>query len=315
VPILAKPGRDDVAVVIPVYHTAYLAEALESVFAQVRPPREVIVVDDGAPDRAAIVRAQNRWPGGFRLVSQPNAGAGAARNQGILATDAEFIAFLDADDRWDPEYLATQMRALASRPECDVAYADALYFGDTPLAGSRFMDVCPSRGPVTPLSLLRLECHIPLSATVARRRALLDAGMFNAAMRRGQDFDMWLRLALSGVKFACNPTVLMHHRIHENNLSGSVTARLERSVSVFTSALADLPLDDAQRAAATRQLRRFEAELAVERGKALLASGDFTAARRALSDARGVAGWKVMAALIGLHVAPQLTRKLYLSRA
>jgi glycosyltransferase involved in cell wall biosynthesis len=310
----AVPTR--VAAVIPVFTAKYLSEALDSIFAQTRIPDEVIVVDDGSPEPEALAAAVGKYPNRVRLLRQPNRGAGAARNIGVRATAAELIAFLDADDRWEPAYLEVQLRELQAHPGCDVVYSNAVYFGDTPIAGRRFADICPSHGEVTATSLLALECHIPLSAVVGRRRVLIDSGLFDETLRRGQDFDLWLRLALSGVRFTYHPAVLMQHRVHESNLSGSHVSRMERAAHVFTKALADLPLSAEQRAVAQTQIRLFEAEIAIERGKECLSRGEFGAARDALMRGRRTARrWKVGAALIGLRVAPHLFRRLYLARA
>ena len=97
-----------IAVVIPVYRAHYLGDCLASVFAQTQPPDQVIVVDDGSPDRAAIAEAVAPFQAGVRLLRQENAGAGAARNLGIRHADTELIAFLDADDLWCPQLLARQ---------------------------------------------------------------------------------------------------------------------------------------------------------------------------------------------------------------
>ena len=108
----------------------------------------------------------------------------------------------------------------------------------------------------------------------------------------------------------------MHHRIHDDNLSGGLSMRLERATSVFNKAVTQLPLTPDQREVARRQIRQFEAELSIERGKELLAKGDFVAARTALTAAQQVAArWKVHAALIALRVAPHLLRRVYLARA
>lgn len=306
----------NVAVIIPVYRAHFLLEALDSVFAQARQPDEVVVIDDGSPDQEALRSAVAQYSDRIRLLTQPNSGAGAARNNGVRSTTAELVAFLDADDRWAPEYLERQLEQLDAHPECDIAYSDAVYVGDTPCAGRRFTDTCPSRGEVTATSLLALECHIPLSAVLARRQVLVDAGLFDPSLKRGQDFDLWLRLALRGVRFTRQPDVLMLHRIHEDNLSGSHVTRMHRAANVFRKAMTDQPLTPEQRAIAARQIRRFEAEIALEEGKELLSRGDFAAASRALADAhRFVRRWKIGAALIGLRVAPNLFRRMYLARA
>jgi glycosyltransferase involved in cell wall biosynthesis len=144
-PAIQRP--ETVTVVIPVYRARYLGDAVESVFAQSRAPDAVILVDDGSPDREALAQVMARWgTDRIRLFSQPNHGAGAARNLGVLNAASEFVAFLDADDMWLPDYLQTQLQVAAAHPECHVVYANALFVGSTPLAGRRFMDVCPSRG-------------------------------------------------------------------------------------------------------------------------------------------------------------------------
>lgn len=308
-------GVNGVAVVIPVYAARYLAEALASVFAQTRLPDEVIVVDDGSPDRQALEETLELYGDHVRALAQLNHGAGAARNLGIRSSHADLIAFLDADDCWEPHYLDTQLKRLAAHPECDVVYSDATYFGDTPLAGRRFMAFAPSHGEVTATSLLALRCHVPLSASVVRRAALIREGLFDTSLRRGQDFDLWLRMALRGVKFTHHRLPLMRHRIHADNLSGSHVSMMERAAAVFTKALSELPLTEGQRRIARAQIGRFEAEIAVEQAKALLTQGDVAGARAVFARAcPTLRRWKVGAALLGLRVAPHLFRRVYLAR-
>jgi glycosyltransferase involved in cell wall biosynthesis len=123
-----------VAVVIPVYHARFLAQALESVFFQSRPADEVIVVDDGSPDAGGVRRAIAPYGDRVRLIVQANQGAAAARNVAICATRAELVALLDADDRWLPHFLREQIRRFDDDPRLDLSYTDGLYIGDTPLA-------------------------------------------------------------------------------------------------------------------------------------------------------------------------------------
>ncbi len=95
----------DVAVVIPAYNAEkLLPRALRSVLTQTVAPREVLVVDDGSSDGTSDVARSFGAP--VRCIRQENAGAAAARNRGIAEATAEWIAFLDADDWWEPERLA-----------------------------------------------------------------------------------------------------------------------------------------------------------------------------------------------------------------
>ena len=103
---------------MPAYNrSAYIAEALESVLAQTLPADDILVVDDGSTDDTAAIAA--RFPAPVRVISIPNSKLGAARNFGISKVQTEWIAFLDADDLWEPNKPARQMEELAKHPEAD----------------------------------------------------------------------------------------------------------------------------------------------------------------------------------------------------
>jgi glycosyltransferase involved in cell wall biosynthesis len=305
-----------IAVIVPVYHARFLAAALESVFGQSHLPDEVIVINDGSPEEGLVRRALVPYARHVRLIEQTNQGAGAARNAGIHAATADLIALLDADDRWLPHFLREQVMAFADSPRLDVSYTDGLYIGDTPLAGRTFSSTCGSRPPITFERLLAQQCTVLLSAVVARRRSLIDAGAFDRELRRGQDFDLWLRVARRGGRIDYLPRVLVLRREHRDNLSGNTIDAVERPLTVLRKTLATMPLRDHERAIACGRVRELEAALARERGKVLLGNGDFDAARQAFEAAcAGVHAWKLHAARLGLRLAPQLVRRLYLSRA
>ncbi|GAC1545117.1 MAG: hypothetical protein NVS3B16_14150 [Vulcanimicrobiaceae bacterium] len=116
-----------VTVVVPAYNAAaYLAAALASVRRQTAPPQELVVVDDGSTDEtAAIARGF-----GARVISGPNGGLAHARNVGIRAANAPWIAFLDADDMWRDERLERQWSALTAAPGPLVVATDYTYYVD-----------------------------------------------------------------------------------------------------------------------------------------------------------------------------------------
>ena len=177
------------------------------------------------------------------------------------------------------------------------------------------MSTCPSRGAVTLEALLAQECTVPLSATVVRRDAILRAGLFDTALRRGQDFDLWLRMARNGSRFTYTRKVLGLRRIHDMNLSGTHVNEMERALGVFAKTLATMDLTIGERGAAESRVRALTVALARERGKEMLLLGDFAAARAHLEAAARHCGWKVRAALLGLRVAPALVRRLYVARS
>src|SRR5690606_34001769 len=163
-----------VAVVIPVHDgEAFLAETLASVAAQTLPAAEVIVVDDGSTDRsAAVARAA-----GARVLQQANAGPGAARNRGAAASTSELIAFLDADDLFEPDKLARQVAALASAPDAAGACSDALVLGG-PRDGTR-RNAGRRLPPVLRLRDLLHANPVIASSVVLRRSAFAAAGGFD----------------------------------------------------------------------------------------------------------------------------------------
>ena len=97
---------------------------------------------------------------------------------------------------WERDYLQHQLRELEDRG-LTVVYPNATIFGDTRLAGRRFMDVHPSSGPVTIESLVTQRCNVMVSV-LARRDAVVDAGMFDESLRSSEDFDLWLRIVRAG---------------------------------------------------------------------------------------------------------------------
>jgi hypothetical protein len=110
-----------------------------------------------------------------------------------------------------------------------MVYADARMTGDTPFAGRTFMDTTPSVGPVTFRSLLSQQCTVLTSSVVARRDILEAAGRFDASLRRGQDFDLWIRLAHRGCRIALTTRSRSTHTMESGVVSGAFSLRRQGS--------------------------------------------------------------------------------------
>src|SRR5437879_7719954 len=110
---------------------SYIGPALDSVFAQSRPPAEVIVVDDGSTDETSERIAPYR----DRLVyiRQPNQGVAQARNTGVRTARGDLLAFLDGDDLWEPEKLARQVAAACAPPDSGLIAVNGVQFSETRL--------------------------------------------------------------------------------------------------------------------------------------------------------------------------------------
>src|SRR5437870_2295504 len=129
-----------ISIIIPAYNaTSYIGETLESAFAQTFIEYEVIVVNDGSPDTEAFERVLDPYGDRIRYLKQENRGASAARNTGLRAARGEFIAFLDADDLWLPNYLNEQM-AFIREHDVDLICADAIVFGDSSVDDKTYME-------------------------------------------------------------------------------------------------------------------------------------------------------------------------------
>ncbi|HEY0780020.1 MAG TPA: glycosyltransferase family A protein [Gemmatirosa sp.] len=180
-----------VSVVIPCYNAGpYLAECLESVLAQTRPPLEVLVVDDGSTDDSADVAS--RFP--VRLLrTSGRQGNMAARSQGAEAAVGDYIAMTDADDRLLPDHLEQTAGLLDRYPEVMLAASDAQAFGDFDF---RFPAEVPSDAPHDMFWRAFRYWYLPYNAIVVRRESLRRALADHASVDRwGSDYLVTLRLA------------------------------------------------------------------------------------------------------------------------
>jgi GT2 family glycosyltransferase len=300
-----------VSVIIPAYNAGdHIGEALQSVFAQTFDDFEVIVIDDGSTETDQLERALSPYRERVIYLIQNNQGPSCARNAGIRRARGDFIAFLDSDDVWMPEYLAEQVGLLRDTPSLDLVYADLLNFGEGPEAGMTYMEQCPSKGAVTFESLLVEDCQVPLSATVARRRALIDAGLFDQAFRWSEDYDLWLRLAHRGGRMKYQRRVLARRRLHSHSLSAQPSKLLEGQVGVLTKLARQLNLGESARSLLQTKLARTKALADLERGKALLSGGQPQEAAEYFKSANSyLVSFRLNLVLLGLRLAPSLTCK------
>ena len=304
-----------ISIIIPAYNAAeFIGETLDSVYAQTYTDFEAVVINDGSPDTEALEKALRRYPEKLRYIKQENKGAAAARNTGLRAAAGEFVAFLDADDTWKPNFLEKQIDLL-KRTGADFVYADALLVGDSPLSGRTFMQVQPSRGEVTAASLLAVEVTVLTSTVLARKQPVIEVGLFNESIKRGHDFELWLRLAKHGVRFAYQHDVLAHHRIIESGLSGDTISQLKRTLSVLEVVGKRDDLSANEKAALKINMDRTLGELALEDGKSRLVAGDFAGATEGFKKARELhGGWKLRLVCAGMVLTPTLLRRVYQAR-
>ena len=262
-----------VSVIVPAYQVApYIATTLESVLAQTRQDFEIVVVNDGSPDTAALRAALAPYRARIRYLEQPQGGPSRARNAGIAVATGTWLAFLDGDDAWAPSFLASQLELLARDPGAVLVWCDSQPFGGTGREPTLMTSEPPS-GECDVGALLAGRCVVFTSTTVARRDAVLDAGGFDEGLRRCEDFDLWLRLAGRG-RLLYSREVLGWRRLHPASLSASPVAMLRAQIAVRQRFVARTPLSEGVRAIAAAADRRCEAAIALARRRRLLAAGD-----------------------------------------
>jgi glycosyltransferase involved in cell wall biosynthesis len=186
-----------VSVIVPTYNcAARLVAAVQSICAQTYPEDhiEIIVVDDGSTDFTAecIGALQHRCAQELRYVRQENAGPAAARNHGIRLAHGDVVAFLDADDAWQPRKLEAQLPLLQADVGlvyCDASFVDA--YGNP--IDNYVRRISAHRGDI----LLPLFCEFFLltSAVVVDRQAINHVDGFDERLAVGEDYEFFLRLA------------------------------------------------------------------------------------------------------------------------
>lgn len=206
-----------VSVVIPAYNQAqYLSGAIESVLAQTYQDYEIIVVNDGSTDNTAEVAT--RFEPDIRYIYQKNQGLAGARNTGIRHARGQYIALLDSDDLWLPTFLEEMMALAAANPDAAVFYGGMHYIdaNGSPLSQQGGIKSTPPEEMYR--TLLRAN-HLVPSATMLKRSIVVEAGLFDIAFRRLQDWELWIRLLRQGQTFIGLDQCLLQYRIHGESLS------------------------------------------------------------------------------------------------
>ena len=301
-----------ISVIIPAYNSAdHICETIASVREQKFREHEIILVNDGSPDTDKLERAIKMRLEDITYIKQRNAGAGAARNTGIQNARGQIIAFLDSDDLWNNDYLATQYVFL-ERHGYDMVYCDAVLFGTRSAYRKTFMETAPSDGPADFDGILGLRCNVITSGTLARKAMIVRAGMFEQERVLAEDFHLWLRMAKSGARIGYQKKALLKYRVRPNGLSGDSIDRVERSIGAFQRVSETIELTDEQRRSVEQRLAGLQADLAVEQGKAFLLKGEYKEAASAFNSAnRHRRSLKLSAVEMMARIAPKTLLKFY----
>lgn len=209
--------RGLVSIITPVYNGAkYVAETIESVLQQTYPYWEMILVDDGSKDNSAdIVRQYAEKEKRITLIQQPNGGSASARNNGIRRANGQYIALLDADDLWEPDFLEEQIQ-LMKKKNAVVVHASYRRIGEN---SEEILRPFKARTTVT-YKQMQMTNHI------ACLTGLYDISKYGKVYLREElksmrdDYAYWLEIVeLAGVAYG-NPKVLARYRVMASSTTG-----------------------------------------------------------------------------------------------
>jgi glycosyltransferase involved in cell wall biosynthesis len=252
--------------------------AIESVLSQTHPTWRMIVVDDGSTDGTGeIVREYARSDSRLMLLSQANAGLAASRSRGIREARTEWIARLDADDRYLPVFLESLLAATVTRPGFDVYVPNGWRVHED---GQRVPVYGGSAGALAREITLAemLVANRVFGMCIFRRQAATDAGL-PCQGRVVEDYDLWLQMMTHGSRILYVPKVIAEYRVSDAAMSadrarvaGDVVELLQtiRRSDVLTRSESEIAGRSIRRWGGTRDRAEFERRLLAGEGRRLL---------------------------------------------
>jgi glycosyltransferase involved in cell wall biosynthesis len=252
-----------ISVVIPCYNTAAtLVETLDSVCRQTWTNLEIIAVDDQSKDATVdVLLAYAEHEPRLRVVGKKNAGCGAARNTGIAIATGQFIGLIDADDLWDPSYLARHMERFAADPTLGVSFTRVKFI--SPEGADTGEGTRPKYEDIRPVDVLEAN-PAGCAMMVARRKVFAEVGNFNEKLRRAEDQEWLFRVALTRWTIRGIPEFLADYRNSPAGLSADLDAQVQAYMDLLGHARLHAPkVVDAARPRALAGLLLYIARRAI----------------------------------------------------
>lgn len=217
-PLIQQPL---VSIILPTFgRLRYLRPTVDSVYSQTLHDWELIIADDGSDEETQTYLRTLGTDSRVKLVWLTHTGVPAiVRNAALREACGKYVAFLDSDDLWSPEKLARQVATLRSRPGCGWCYTALSHIDGSgqPLIEPVFGAWLPFEGAVFE-RLVTGPVAIRTPSVLATRELIVQTGAFDETIRSGEDYDLWLRLALAS-EVALLDEPLVHVRRHDANHS------------------------------------------------------------------------------------------------
>ena len=223
--VTVEPGL--VSIMMPVYNAApFVAAAVQSVLGQTYSQWELIIIDDGSTDGSGSIVAGFDDPR-LRVFTQANQGEAAARNAALRNMRGEFIAFLDADDLFEPHHLQVMVGYLQSHPDRDAVYGDGYHIDEE---GAQLKSLSsrrrgPFEGDIFEQVVLASDVFGPPTCVVLRREPVVQSRLsFDEQIVIGPDWDFLTRTA-EKMTFGYVDVHSCRYRVHRTNITRQVDAR------------------------------------------------------------------------------------------
>lgn len=216
------------SVIVPVYNgERFLAEALNSILRQAYAPLEILVVDDGSTDGSAAIARGFGPP--VHYLHQPNQGPAAARNRGLAAATGEIIGFLDADDLWPDDKLHRQLPVVCQHLTDPIAL----------MGHTQRIRLVDQTAPLPTFAQLGEPVLKMVVGAGLYPRTLFDRiGVFDPALRFGEDTDWFFRVREAGIPLCIREEATLIYREHDQNMTLESTPTHARIMPVLQRALA-----------------------------------------------------------------------------
>ncbi|MBA3924297.1 MAG: glycosyltransferase family 2 protein [Nostocaceae cyanobacterium] len=229
-----------VSVIIPAYNAmTYLSATLESVIRQTFSDFEVLIINDGSTDQI------EQWVAELseervHLISQANQGVSAARNTGIAHAQGEYIAFIDADDLWEPTKLEKQVQSLEKNPTVGLVYTWTAFIDESAKPTGVFI-ISHAEGNVWEQIVVR-DMISTGSSPMVRRDCFAKVGVFDPQISGGEDRELWSRIAAC-YPFAVIKEFLTLYRRHPNNTTKNCQKMVQQLRQVIEKTFKSAPTE------------------------------------------------------------------------
>ena len=229
-----------VSVIIPAFNSAqYLADAVESVFAQTYSAVECIVIDDGSTDHTnELLKELLKVHPGLKIARKKNGGLSSARNMGLRECTGDFVSFLDTDDVLIPDKIERQVAFLNAHPDVGIVYGDCLIATETLRPVEMYTTEMPQE--LEPIDALCYRNWFAPMVPLVRRIVTDRVGEFDEELAAAEDWDYWIRCA-KVTRISYLPGAVSLYRQHTGQMHHDYFRMRRACIQVATKRFGDDP--------------------------------------------------------------------------